>query len=318
MEKNIMISVVVPVYNVQKYIARCMDSLVGQTFQGPYEIIVIDDGSTDDSIKIVEEYQKSYSNITIYKQKNSGQSVARNKGIQLATGKYIIFIDSDDALRLDSLQLLYDEMTEADLDLVIFEHQGIFEDGFERELIQKNHNITMNQVMSGAKVLERIGIELLSEYNGSPCRYMIRRSILEKHNLRFYPSILHEDELFTPQLLYACQRIKHMDEFLYKRYVHGGSIMTSANIAKKMDGLYVVIVKLLEWKNHIVKETKLDQALKNIIQIHYQNYFRFYYSDKQLQTEKKEQADKLRKKAKANKIHMSIMVRLFLLKEILS
>lgn len=318
MEENIIISVVVPVYNVQKYIARCMDSLVGQTFQKPYEIIVIDDGSTDDSIKIVEEYQKEYSNIIIHHQENRGLSVARNTGIQLATGQYLIFVDSDDSLRLDTLQLLYDEMTKSELDLVIFEHKGIYEEGFSREEIPKNRNITNYQVVSGTSVLERIGAELISEYNASACRYMIRRKVLEEHNLTFYPSILHEDELFTPQLLYACQRIKHIDEFLYMRYIHAGSIMTSANIAKKMDGLYIVIANLAEWKNQIVRENGLNRSLKKIIQLHYQNYFCFYYSDKQLQKEKREQADNLRKIARENRIHMSIMVRLFLLKEILS
>lgn len=313
-----MISVVVPVYNVQKYIARCMDSLVGQTFQGPYEIIVIDDGSTDDSIKIVEEYQKSYSNILVHHQENGGLSVARNKGVQLATGKYIIFVDSDDSLRLDALQLLYDEMAENDLDLVIFEHKGIYEEECSGEEISKNQNITMHQIMPGEAVLERIGLELITEYNASACRYMIRRNILLNYQLTFYPSILHEDELFTPQLLYVCQRIKHIDEFLYMRYIHAGSIMTSANVARKMNGLYTVILNLIDWKNQIEAKKELDRAIRKIIQIHYQNYFRFYYSDKQLQTEKKEQADKLRKTAKANKIHMSIMVRLFLLKEILS
>ena len=96
-DTSLKISVIIPVYNVEKYLRICLESILNQNFKG-YEIILINDGSTDNSLNICREYEKKYSNIIVINEENSGPSAARNKGLEYAKGKYISFIDSDDEL----------------------------------------------------------------------------------------------------------------------------------------------------------------------------------------------------------------------------
>ena len=100
------ISIIIPVYNAGKFIGKCLDSIVSQTFS-EFEVICIDDGSTDESSSILSEYASQYKNITVIRQKNIGQGPTRNLGVSLAVGKYIKFVDADDYLHPDALQILY-------------------------------------------------------------------------------------------------------------------------------------------------------------------------------------------------------------------
>ena len=113
-----MISVIIPAYNVQDYIAECLDSILNQTYKD-LEIIVVDDGSTDNTPQILEEYAKKYPQIRILTQQNSGQSVARNWGLRESSGDYIVFVDSDDWLATNnSIEMLYEKITETSADFV--------------------------------------------------------------------------------------------------------------------------------------------------------------------------------------------------------
>lgn len=110
------ISVIIPIYNAGKFIRKCLESVVNQMFTD-FEVICIDDGSTDESSSILSEYASRYKNITVVQQKNMGQGPTRNRGVSLAVGKYIKFVDADDYLHLDALQILYEtaERTKADI-----------------------------------------------------------------------------------------------------------------------------------------------------------------------------------------------------------
>lgn len=120
MERNIKVSIIIPIYNVEKYLRQCLDSAVNQTLSN-IEIILINDGSTDNSSCIAREYSLNYSFIKLIEQKNSGQSIARNKGIDAANGKYIYFLDSDDYIEINAIENLYKEAERNNLDLVLFE-----------------------------------------------------------------------------------------------------------------------------------------------------------------------------------------------------
>ena len=111
------VSVIVPVYNVEKYIRKCLDSLVNQTLEN-IEIIIVDDGSTDTSKDIIKEYMDKYKNIKYYQKENGGLGDARNYGLQYATGKYIAFLDSDDYIRVRTYQLMYEKAEKEDSDIV--------------------------------------------------------------------------------------------------------------------------------------------------------------------------------------------------------
>ena len=125
------ISVIVPVYNTQKYLNECLNSLINQTFQD-IEIICINDGSTDDSLEVLNEFSKKDNRIKIVTQKNSGLSASRNHGIELSKGEYIYFIDSDDYIELNTLKELYDISIENSCDLIIFKLINFYDDNYEK------------------------------------------------------------------------------------------------------------------------------------------------------------------------------------------
>ncbi len=118
MMDNIKVSIIVPVYNVEKYLQSCMDSLVNQTLED-IEIICVNDGSTDNSLEILESYAKKDSRIKVFTIENSGNSIARNYGIKIAKGKYVGFVDSDDYINETMFEKLYNSCEQNDLDLAI-------------------------------------------------------------------------------------------------------------------------------------------------------------------------------------------------------
>lgn len=269
--KNVMIkiSIVVPVYNVEKHIKKCIDSLLEQNFDD-YEIIIVNDGTRDNSMDYVRQVQKKTDKIIIYEQENAGLSAARNSGIRLARGKYILFCDSDDALVQNCLLKLYNEMEANNLDLLIY----------DAELRYENEKSTHDNLYNRPNICEDIisGKEMLSSllkdgyFLASSCLYIVQREILIKNGLRFEEGILHEDELFTPILLLYSQRVKHKNWMIYQRYIREGSIMTGRNLVKRMMGLKIVILKLIDYTNY----NKLDKveiySLRVLIKRHIRHF----------------------------------------------
>ena len=124
--KKVKTSVIVPVYNTEAYIGKCLESIIQQT-QKELEIVVVDDGSTDGSMQIVERYHQLFDNVRIIKQKNLGQGAARNVGVKAATGHYIYFLDSDDFIEPDTLERCYQCANKYDLDVVLFDASILIE-----------------------------------------------------------------------------------------------------------------------------------------------------------------------------------------------
>ena len=116
---NPLISVIVPVYNVEDYLISCMDSIINQTLEN-IEVICINDGSTDESLKILKEYEKKDERVKVYSKQNSGQGTARNFGLENAIGEYVLFVDSDDWIDIETCEILYDVAKSKELDLLIF------------------------------------------------------------------------------------------------------------------------------------------------------------------------------------------------------
>ena len=126
-ERHIDVSVIVPVYNVEKYVARCLESLVNQQCDCSYEIIIINDGTKDNSMEIVNDYAAHYDFIHVYAQKNSGVSVARNNGIAKARGKYVMFVDSDDYVAPSYISVLYDTAEAYGSDIAQCNYRNVFD-----------------------------------------------------------------------------------------------------------------------------------------------------------------------------------------------
>ena len=219
------ISVIVPVYNVEKYIKKCLDSLVNQTLDG-VEIIVVNDGSPDNSQNIIDEYTKKYKNVKSYIKENGGLSDARNYGIKKATGKYISFVDSDDYIRNDMLEIMYNYAIKEDLDVVVCDSINVYDNGSEI-LIKSNNNYSDNDVRN---------------YIISPpmaCTRLFKKTIFDK--IQFKKNIYYEDLEMTPKVVNITDKIGFVSEGLYYYVQRDGSIMKQNVFNKKLLNIFDVL-----------------------------------------------------------------------------
>jgi glycosyltransferase involved in cell wall biosynthesis len=215
-------------YNVEKYIGKCLDSCVNQDLPlYDYEIIVINDGSQDNSLMIAQKALEGFNNATIYSQKNMGLSHARNKGLSLAKGEYVWFIDSDDWIKNNCLNDIYNQCKGKDVLLL----------GYIRV------NETNSEYSDCVKEKEGVhnGVVFLNE-NKYVCpaqMYVIRRSFLITNNLHFVEGIYHEDMEFTPRMLLKAEKMCALNYPVYYFLKRANSITTSFNPQKAYDLLYV-------------------------------------------------------------------------------
>ena len=173
-----MLSVVIPAYNVEKYIARCVNScLIQDLDKNLYEIIIIDDESKDSSLNIVEDYARIYSNIKIISQKNKGVGQSRNAGIDASSGKYIWFIDSDDYIEENCLKYLTNECIKNDLDILDFSFIFSFDNNIQKRYIESNKKY--NEVLDG------INLQKNNSQYKAVWHYIYNRKFLIMNNLHF-------------------------------------------------------------------------------------------------------------------------------------
>lgn len=260
------VSIIIPVYNVEKYLAECLDSAIRQSHSNK-EIIIINDGSTDNSAEIIAEFQRNYNNITVVTTKNQGLSLARNTGLEKANGDYIIFLDSDDWLEKETLASCLNAVKKHNADIVFFNAEA-FADGVEESEVKK-----FNYARSSDLYQKKITCIKLFEnyiknknYIASACLYMYK-SKTYKH-VKFFPGIIHEDNLFTTQLLLSnVDAIATClpDRFFHRR-VRPGSIMTQAKSLKHVEGYFKVAEELLKLPL-TYRDGKAAKSLNNFIQI---------------------------------------------------
>ena len=234
------VSVIIPVYNVEKYLRECLDSIVNQTLR-EIEIICVDDGSTDGSPEILREYGERDCRITIISQENRGISSARNHGADIASGEYFYFMDGDDILERDALSRLYQLSEEKSLDVLYFDGESFFETEELKE-IKKNY-ITYyarkgdySRVMTGPQMLHEM--IAMDEYRSSLCLQFISSVHYRQENLRFEEGIIGEDNIFTFQCIMPAHRVYHMKEAFFHRRVRGNSVMTSAGKFEQVYGFF--------------------------------------------------------------------------------
>lgn len=313
--KKVKISVIVPIYNVEKYIKKCMDSLIEQSFDD-YEIIAVDDGTPDNSMQYVYELQKDYDNIVVVHRENGGLSAARNTGLEYAKGEYVLFCDSDDSLDKDCLKLLYQEAKKENLDMVLFDakliekKEGQWQENVESLYVRKR---TDTRVMTGAELFTEM--VRLKEYRASACMYLTKRELILQSKLFFYEGIIHEDELFTPRLLISARTAVHRSWLLYERYIRSGSITQKDNKDKKAEGLCIVVRELEKWKNNkdLSKETK--QALETIIMQHIRQMLAYIAMMPQITEQQKEQKKEMIQIVHNNHWKLGVLFQLYLIKE---
>ena len=225
------ISVIVPVYNVAPYIRECLQSIARQTFR-EYEVLMVDDGSTDESGSIAQEYADTYEHFYLIHKENGGLSSARNAGLKHAKGEYVCFVDSDDYITHDYLEKLYARAQETNADMVIADYREVDELG--HALIKKLGEAPKTGRMDREKLL--MALTSVGE-----CHYattiivawnkLVRTELMRKHP---YPKdVLHEDEFVIMPLLLECNHVEWLDEVVYAYRQRKGSIMQDSEAAMK-------------------------------------------------------------------------------------
>ena len=224
-----LLSIIVPVYNVEKYLRKCVDSLLTQDLPPEeYEIILVDDGSTDQSGTICDEYASSHTNLKVLHQQNGGLSAARNSGVAVAQGRYVQFVDSDDYLEPNVLKTLVEKMETDRLDVLRFNYRNVNE---RYEVIEPNKD-PKRWVNYSSEVCD--GLTFLNERLGPACyacQFMARRELLT--DCRFKEGIYFEDTEWTPRMLIKAQRAVSTDMMVYNYLFREGSITQSVDEAKK-------------------------------------------------------------------------------------
>lgn len=226
---NRLISIIVPIYKVEKWLNRCIESLVNQTYKN-IEILLIDDGSPDRCPQICDDWGIKDSRIKVVHKQNGGLSDARNCGLKLAKGEYIFYVDSDDYINLDSVERF--EAYADDEDLIIGEATVYSDDNI---LHRKHTNLQENYIYKGTEIAT-LAVKK-GEWHAEACINMYRRDFLIDNNLFFTYGIFHEDNELQPRLFLKAEKIKYLQYEFYNYVLRSDSICGAANL-KNRDDLY--------------------------------------------------------------------------------
>lgn len=268
---SLKISVIVPIYNREKYLDRCIQSIINQTYRD-LEIILVNDGSTDSSGDICENYKKTDDRIRVIHQKNSGPSVTRNSGLKIASGDYISFIDSDDYIDKTAYETLTKYLNDQKIDVLNFGYYCVNElNGHCQEVPTKG--IPHNVIISKSDIREYIKTANKNTFLWFSCRNLFRRELLESNSIYFVDKILSEDSIFNMQAMLSADKILAVDEAFYYYVQTAGSltrIKHTEGYLKKLELLYYEKIKLYnsfeitDWQKDLYQYT-VDHTLNLLI-----------------------------------------------------
>lgn len=226
---QVLLSIIIPAYNVENYLQKCVLSCIRQNFPiDNYEIIIINDGSTDNTLLIAKKFEEQYRNIKVYSQTNAGLSVTRNNGLSLSKGRYVWFVDSDDWIEADCLIEIGKLLTK-DYDLIQIFCRCINELDMSEYCDDRYNFSLLKGVFSGLEVLEKGGLPVMAQLS------IYNRQFLIDNNLRFMPGILHEDTEFKPRVEHYAKTITVLDKICYNYLQRkSGSITSQFSIRNAM------------------------------------------------------------------------------------
>lgn len=216
-----MISVIIPVYNVEKYISQCLESVCNQTYED-LEIILVDDGSTDNSGEICEKYACKDKRIHVIHQENNGAAAAKNSGLQISTGKYLSFVDSDDFLELDAYKHMIKVLQDYEADVVQCSYRDVFKDHAEAHALKK---VTLNQIDFLALFTEDWTCALLWDK-------LYKKSLFEE--IFFETGHKIDDEYFTYRGIMNAKKIVRDNQIVYNYRKRASSVMYSPTSAQRI------------------------------------------------------------------------------------
>jgi len=227
-DDSVLLSIVIPAYNVEEYIGECLESVIGQDIDN-YEIICVEDHSEDRTAEIITQYMQEYPFIRMYQKDQRGLGGCRNLGVSKARGKYIQFLDSDDVLMPDTLGMLTRHMEDGQLDAVFYSfenflHQGSTIDDKKLKLNQRYHKgeYDSDATLSGVELLKEFHAN--ADYIIAAWNCMIRKSYLTDHDITFNPVIIYEDWPFYMELLLKAEKVRCLNDVCIRRRIRKNAI----------------------------------------------------------------------------------------------
>lgn len=269
------VSVIVPVYNVEKYLSKCLDSLVNQTLRD-LEIICINDGSTDNSLKILRQYASNDSRIIVIDQKNSGTGSARNRGLEVAKGEYIAFADPDDWFELNAFEELYKKAKELNAQILMFDYNiasdkktkyrcqaDVLKEKFNFDLCEKKY-LDKNDIR---KYFLNISVFVWSR--------IYQKKFLDEHDIRYPVVYVNEDCIFTWLCLYNAEKICYVNKSYYNYFLRLNSAVYS--YFDPTNSIYDSIVSMKKFIDEKMPEFKeVTEYLYYQHFVHWYNTMPFY------------------------------------------
>ena len=223
------VSIIIPAYNSEKYIEKCLNSILGQSMTD-FEIVVVNDGSTDSTGEILQKYHRTHpERITIIEQENMGQAKSRNKGLEVVTGEYVSFVDSDDHIHPDMLKELYEKAKEKDSDVAICDYIEI----------RPNQRVEQKGLHTKFDLKEAAVIAM-----PGPCNKLFKTSFLKKEKFQFLEGHIYEDLATIPPLLSKANSVAYVEKPLYFYLIHAGSTMQQTEITPKMLDIFQALEEM--------------------------------------------------------------------------
>lgn len=277
MNNHPILSIIIPLYNCEKYIKQCLDTIFRQEMnESEFEVFVIDDGSKDSGYSLASEYAKRHQNILVMKQENQGVACARNNALEKATGDYVTFVDADDMLVSGSLRTLLKIAVENKADIVKASHKEVSEDAVCEDF-SSGHDNCSTQVMTGEEAI--VNVTRMKE--GYCWGYLISRKLITDNRLSFPPKVAFmEDWAFITQAILKSRTFVNADVLLYLYRRNSSSCMANVTTEKMLLGCQAidVIANLAKDTSGDVKKKLFDNVCVNInivlwFTIHYRSIF---------------------------------------------
>lgn len=242
------ISVIIPIYNVERFLRQSVDSVLNQTYKN-LEIILVDDGTKDSSDKICDEYSKIDNRIKVIHKENGGLSTARNAGLDIATGKYVMFLDADDFFEPNSCEVLYNEIEKRQADFVVGNYIHVTHDGIKWENPLFDPNLYDNFKLSITDYQKSFFV-----MNSVVWNKIFRRDFIEKHNLRFIPKALAEDAIFSTYCYVHTDNSYFINDIVYNYRQNEENVSISTNCTRnyfeRLNESYKLIYQNFETTNN--------------------------------------------------------------------
>lgn len=256
--KEIFISIVIPVYNSELYIDECLQSILKQKMIENIELICVNDGSSDSSLTILNSYKKKFPNMVIIDQKNTGSAIARNNGLQTANGEYIYFVDNDDYLANDTcLSELYNVAKRASLDILNFNHLILKNNSLHKYSINREKN----RIYTGK---EYLATSQKGNITNTPWDKILKRSYLKEINFAYTSGVISDDAEALLPLFYDAQRVSFIDIFAYVYRIRPNSVMTGEKTEKYIISTQKILETYINYYNN--EENKgIRRFIKSLI-----------------------------------------------------